>query len=241
MPELSPENRIGVTVDRALCIGSGDCVDTAPDVFQLDEEDKAVVVDPDGASVDDIVTAAGNCPVSAISWWARRATSTRRRAAPRQACLGAWPVSAAWRASAARSSSGHRRPRVDRERLAVLVADPLGLVARLDEHGERVQVGVQARRAHHDRAGAARELAQLVGERGQLAELDDVVGRELLVAEPLGDGGRNRVRRRRDLLLTEIEDRMDDRLALEVRRDVDVLPFHLSNDSIGQSRPCHDT
>jgi ferredoxin len=66
MPELSPANRIHVTVDRALCIGSGDCVDTAPDVFQLDEEDKAVVVDPDGASVDDIIMAAGNCPVSAI-------------------------------------------------------------------------------------------------------------------------------------------------------------------------------
>ena len=66
MPELSAKNRIGVTVDRGLCIGSGDCVETAPDVFQLDEEDKAVVVDPDGASVDDIVTAAGNCPVSAI-------------------------------------------------------------------------------------------------------------------------------------------------------------------------------
>ena len=66
MPELSPENRIEVTVDRSLCIGSGDCVDTAPDVFQLDEEDKAVVVDPDGAAVDDIIGAAGNCPVSAI-------------------------------------------------------------------------------------------------------------------------------------------------------------------------------
>jgi ferredoxin len=66
MPELSPGNRIGVTVDRGLCIGSGDCVDTAPDVFQLDEEDKAVVVDPDGAALDDILSAAGNCPVSAI-------------------------------------------------------------------------------------------------------------------------------------------------------------------------------
>ena len=66
MPELSPQNQIEVTVDRSLCIGSGDCVDTAPNVFQLDEEDKAVVVDPDGASVDEIVQAAGNCPVSAI-------------------------------------------------------------------------------------------------------------------------------------------------------------------------------
>jgi ferredoxin len=63
---LSPTNRIQITVDRALCIGSGDCVDTAPDVFQLDDEEKAVVVDPDGASVDDVLEAAGNCPVSAI-------------------------------------------------------------------------------------------------------------------------------------------------------------------------------
>jgi ferredoxin len=66
VPELSPTNRIHIEVDRGLCIGSGDCVDTAPDVFQLDAEEKAVVVDPDGASVDDVVAAAGNCPVSAI-------------------------------------------------------------------------------------------------------------------------------------------------------------------------------
>jgi ferredoxin len=66
VPELSPKNRIHIEVDRALCIGSGDCVDTAPDVFQLDAEEKAVVVDPDGAPVDDVIEAAGNCPVSAI-------------------------------------------------------------------------------------------------------------------------------------------------------------------------------
>ena len=66
MPELSPQNRIHVEVDRSLCIGSGDCVDTAPDVFQLDAEDKAVVVDPDGAPVDEVLEAAGNCPVTAI-------------------------------------------------------------------------------------------------------------------------------------------------------------------------------
>jgi ferredoxin len=66
MPELSEQNRIQIEVDRALCIGSGDCVDSAPDVFQLDEEDKAVVVDPDGAPVDDVLTAAQGCPVAAI-------------------------------------------------------------------------------------------------------------------------------------------------------------------------------
>jgi ferredoxin len=64
--ELSQRNRIEVEVDRGLCIGSGDCVDTAPDVFQLDEEDKAVVVDPDGAPLDDVLDAARNCPVRAI-------------------------------------------------------------------------------------------------------------------------------------------------------------------------------
>jgi ferredoxin len=66
MSELSPKNRIRIDVDRALCIGSGDCVDTAPDVFQLDEDDKATVVDPDGAPVDDVLEAAQNCPVTAI-------------------------------------------------------------------------------------------------------------------------------------------------------------------------------
>jgi ferredoxin len=64
--ELSPKNRIRIEVDRALCIGSGDCVDTAPDVFELDEEDKARVIDPDGASTDEVIEAAGNCPVTAI-------------------------------------------------------------------------------------------------------------------------------------------------------------------------------
>jgi len=64
--ELSPQNRIRIEVDRGLCIGSGDCVDTAPDVFELDAEDKARVIDPDGASTDEILDAAMNCPVTAI-------------------------------------------------------------------------------------------------------------------------------------------------------------------------------
>ncbi len=66
MAELSRQNRIAITVDRALCIGSGDCVDSAPDVFELDSEDKAVVIDADGASTDEVLEAAGNCPVTAI-------------------------------------------------------------------------------------------------------------------------------------------------------------------------------
>ncbi len=66
MSELSPRNRIRVEVDRGLCIGSADCVETAPDVFELDEEDKARVIDPDGADLEDVLEAARNCPVTAI-------------------------------------------------------------------------------------------------------------------------------------------------------------------------------
>ena len=64
--ELSPGNRIRIEVDRGLCIGSGDCVEAAPDVFELDDEDKARVIDPDGDSLDDVLEAARNCPVAAI-------------------------------------------------------------------------------------------------------------------------------------------------------------------------------
>ena len=59
-------SEVQITVDRALCIGSGDCVETAPDVFELDAEDKAVVIDPNGAPLDVVLEAAGNCPVTAI-------------------------------------------------------------------------------------------------------------------------------------------------------------------------------
>jgi ferredoxin len=66
VPELSPRNHIGIETDRDLCIGSGDCVDTAPAVFELDDDGKVRVIDPDGADVDVIVDGAANCPVTAI-------------------------------------------------------------------------------------------------------------------------------------------------------------------------------
>jgi ferredoxin len=66
MAEVSSVNRIRIEVDRDLCIGSGDCVASQPDVFQLDDEGKAVVLDPDAAPTDDVVEAAMNCPVTAI-------------------------------------------------------------------------------------------------------------------------------------------------------------------------------
>jgi len=67
--ELSAGNRIRIEVDRGLCIGSGDCVDSAPGVFELDSEDKAVILDPDGDPTDMVIDAGSNCPVGAIFVW----------------------------------------------------------------------------------------------------------------------------------------------------------------------------
>jgi ferredoxin len=55
-----------VRVDRELCIGLSNCTAIAPTVFKLDEENKAVVLDP--ASVDEktLMEAAESCTQNAI-------------------------------------------------------------------------------------------------------------------------------------------------------------------------------
>jgi ferredoxin len=58
---------IVIEIDRELCYGFGDCVASVPDVFQLDDDEKATVVDPNGASQDELIEAASNCPVNAIT------------------------------------------------------------------------------------------------------------------------------------------------------------------------------
>jgi ferredoxin len=56
-----------VKLDRDLCTGVANCVVIAPDVFKLDDEGKAVVINPNGADKDTLVEAASNCPVEAIT------------------------------------------------------------------------------------------------------------------------------------------------------------------------------
>jgi ferredoxin len=55
-----------IRVDRDACIGVGNCVAIAPTVFELDEDNKAVVLAP--SSVDDqtLLDAAESCPENAI-------------------------------------------------------------------------------------------------------------------------------------------------------------------------------
>lgn len=55
-----------IVVDRDVCIGAAPCVTVAPGVFQIDDDNKAYVVDQNGADVETILLAAQACPVQAI-------------------------------------------------------------------------------------------------------------------------------------------------------------------------------
>ncbi|OGD88172.1 hypothetical protein A3J17_04980 [Candidatus Curtissbacteria bacterium RIFCSPLOWO2_02_FULL_40_11] len=53
-------------IDRDLCIGAASCVALAMKTFQLDSENKAVVLDEDGDTAEAIKLAAESCPTKAI-------------------------------------------------------------------------------------------------------------------------------------------------------------------------------
>jgi len=76
--------RLKITVDPQLCIGAASCVTVSPLFFQLNDENKAVVlahgegggsddrtyeriVEVDEAKKEEILLAAQSCPTSAIS------------------------------------------------------------------------------------------------------------------------------------------------------------------------------
>jgi ferredoxin len=61
---------VRVTIDQEKCIGSGQCVLTAADVFEQREEDGTVVLldaEPSPGSHEDVRQAAGLCPAAAIT------------------------------------------------------------------------------------------------------------------------------------------------------------------------------
>lgn len=55
-----------VEIDRDACMGSGNCVFWAPDVFDLDDEGVAAVRGPVAGHEEEVRSAATNCPTSAI-------------------------------------------------------------------------------------------------------------------------------------------------------------------------------
>lgn len=56
------------TVDKNLCIGCGLCTTIAPDTFELGDDGKSRVKNPQGDSEDAIQEAIDSCPVQAIEW-----------------------------------------------------------------------------------------------------------------------------------------------------------------------------
>ena len=56
-----------ISVDRELCESNAECVSLAPQVFELDDEELCVVIDPEGAKDKRILDAARACPVDAIT------------------------------------------------------------------------------------------------------------------------------------------------------------------------------
>jgi ferredoxin len=50
-------------IDEGACIAQGDCVDVAPQVFQLDDRASVIGTGPDEL----LLQAAENCPVEAIT------------------------------------------------------------------------------------------------------------------------------------------------------------------------------
>ena len=53
-------------IDRDLCIGVSNCVAIAPTVFKLDEERKAIILEPSSVDEQTLMDAAESCPENAI-------------------------------------------------------------------------------------------------------------------------------------------------------------------------------
>jgi ferredoxin len=55
-----------ITIIRELCIGAGTCLIHAPNTFDLDNENIAILKNIEGESVPAIIAAAKSCPTLAI-------------------------------------------------------------------------------------------------------------------------------------------------------------------------------
>ena len=58
---------LDISINRDVCMGSGNCAFWAPGVFDLDEEGIAIVVDPATQDDEKVVLAAQGCPTQAIT------------------------------------------------------------------------------------------------------------------------------------------------------------------------------
>ena len=59
--------KLRISIDHDVCVGNAMCTTIAADVFQLNAERQSEVVDPAGDTEEQVLEAAENCPVSAIT------------------------------------------------------------------------------------------------------------------------------------------------------------------------------
>ena len=60
-------SKIGkIVVDRDLCIGAASCIAVSGETYNLDNENKAVVLDPNTADDATLLMSAQSCPTKAI-------------------------------------------------------------------------------------------------------------------------------------------------------------------------------
>lgn len=55
-----------IVVDRDLCIGAASCIAVSGATYELDKENKAVVIDPNAADDATLMMSAESCPTKAI-------------------------------------------------------------------------------------------------------------------------------------------------------------------------------
>src|SRR4029453_6512492 len=97
---------LSINIDRERCMGSGNCAFHAPNTFDLDDEMKAIVIDPGGNSEDKISLAVDGCPPLAI-WSDRWVHTNTPPPRTRPLVVGARPPAHHW----SRNHSKRRDPR----------------------------------------------------------------------------------------------------------------------------------
>ncbi|MEI6842956.1 MAG: ferredoxin [bacterium] len=55
-----------IIIDRDLCIGAASCIAVSSAVYELDNENKVVVLDPNAIDDETLIMSAESCPTKAI-------------------------------------------------------------------------------------------------------------------------------------------------------------------------------
>ena len=58
-----------VQIDRALCVGFGDCVTASPAAFVLGDDDIVLFAAPEAVDREQLLRACASCPVDALTVW----------------------------------------------------------------------------------------------------------------------------------------------------------------------------